>query len=69
MVAKPSPGGEGYMDGRQKNLESLMPSRFYGGRNRNRTCDPIDVNDVYHSGSFAWKNYGGFRHTSEPLSH
>ena len=26
-----------------------MPSRFYGGRNRTRTCDPIDVNDVlYH---------------------
>ena len=23
-----------------------MPSRFCGGRNRTRTCDPIDVNDV-----------------------
>ena len=40
-----------------------------GGRNRTRTCDPIDVNDVlYHSGSSAWKNYGGFRPTSEPLT-
>jgi len=39
-----------------------------GGRNRTRTCDPIDVNDVlYHSGSFAWKNYGSFRLSRDPL--
>ena len=50
-------------------IEPNLSVRLLSGRNRTRTCDPIDVNDVYHSGSFAWKNYGGFRHTSEPLSH
>ena len=28
----------------------------FGGRNRTRTCDPIDVNDVlYHSGFLIWR--------------
>ena len=30
-----------------------MPSRFCGGRNRTRTCDPIDVNDVLYQLSHA----------------
>ena len=30
-----------------------MPSRFCGGRNRTRTCDPIDVNDVLYRLSHA----------------
>ena len=46
MPARPSQGEKDACPRDRKNLESLMPSRFCGGRNRTRTCDPIDVNDV-----------------------
>lgn len=31
---------------KKKAPENVVFSRVYGGRNRTRTCDPIDVNDV-----------------------
>ena len=53
MPVRPSHGEEGTCPRDRKNLESLMPSRFCGGRNRTRTCDPIDVNDVLYQLSHA----------------
>ena len=37
------------------NTQKSFPHReaFYGGRNRTRTCDPIDVNDVLYQLSHA----------------
>ena len=46
MAVSPRQGEERTWIEDIKNLESLIPSRFCGGRNRTRTCDPIDVNDV-----------------------
>ena len=58
MPVRPSHGEEGTCPRDGKNPESLMPSRFCGGRNRTRTCDPIDVNDVLYQLSHATKNIG-----------
>ena len=33
---------------KRKTLENCVFSRVFGGRNRTRTCDPIDVNDVLY---------------------
>ena len=35
-----------FIRGIKKALENIVFSRACGGRNRTRTCDPIDVNDV-----------------------
>ena len=37
----------------KKALENIVFSRACGGRNRTRTCDPIDVNDVLYQLSHA----------------
>ena len=37
----------------KKAPENVLFSRAYGGRNRTRTCDPIDVNDVLYQLSHA----------------
>ena len=37
----------------KKTLENAVFSRVFGGRNRTRTCDPIDVNDVLYQLSHA----------------
>ncbi len=37
----------------KKTLENVVFSRVCGGRNRTRTCDPIDVNDVLYQLSHA----------------
>ena len=38
---------------KEKKKEDLISSFFIGGRNRTRTCDPIDVNDVLYQLSHA----------------
>ncbi len=38
---------------KKKKKEDLISSFFIGGRNRTRTCDPIDVNDVLYQLSHA----------------
>jgi hypothetical protein len=38
---------------KKKTLGNVVFPRIYGGRNRIRTCDPVDVNDVFSArGSF-----------------
>ena len=37
----------------KETLENAVFSRVFGGRNRTRTCDPIDVNDVLYQLSHA----------------
>ena len=44
-----------------------MFSRVCGGRNRTRTCDPIDVNDVLWATGQVVKLKYGCEHTSEAL--
>ena len=41
--------------GMGKKKEPLIYKGSYGGRNRTRTCDPIDVNDVLYQLSHATK--------------
>ena len=47
-------------EGSRQKRKSLDFSRLFrvGGRNRTRTCDPIDVNDVLYQLSHATKNIG-----------
>ena len=49
---------------RQKRRKSLISQglSWVGGRNRTRTCDPIDVNDVLYRLSHAtvYINYDGY---------
>ena len=42
-----------FIRGIKKTLENEVFSRVCGGRNRTRTCDPIDVNDVLYQLSHA----------------
>ena len=42
-----------FIHGIKKTLENVVFSRVCGGRNRTRTCDPIDVNDVLYQLSHA----------------
>ena len=42
----PSPGEKG----KKKKALDLQGLSWVGGRNRTRTCDPIDVNDVLWAG-------------------
>ena len=39
-------GDTGFIQTKRKSSETLDFQGFFGGRNRTRTCDPIDVNDV-----------------------
>ena len=47
------------LQGREQKRNSLDFSRLFrfGGRNRTRTCDPIDVNDVLYQLSHATKSF------------
>ena len=55
--------------GRREKRKSLDFSRLFrvGGRNRTRTCDPIDVNDVLWAIGQVVKLKYGREHTSEAL--
>ena len=48
-----------FIRGIKKALENIVFSRACGGRNRTRTCDPIDVNDVLYQLSHATKGLTG----------
>ena len=45
--------GEGAFSDKKKTLGNAVFPRACGGRNRTRTCDPIDVNDVLYQLSHA----------------
>ena len=45
--------GEGAFSDKKKTLGNAAFPRVCGGRNRTRTCDPIDVNDVLYQLSHA----------------
>ena len=55
--------------GSRQKRKSLDFSRLFrvGGRNRTRTCDPIDVNDVLWAIGQVVKLKYGREHTSEAL--
>ena len=51
----------------EKMKKPLKIKGFHGGRNRTRTCDPIDVNDVLWAIGQVVKLKYGREHTSEAL--
>ena len=52
---------------KKKTLGNVVFPRIYGGRNRIRTCDPVDVNDVFWATGQVVKLKYGLKHTSEAL--